>query len=146
MLNLLHVHGHLANSVNCMICILHCESLAHIPLRCVCGRGGSGLHEIRVAIYAFCGSSNLPPLALSSAELTINSPWVQSLCLQTSPALSLKQKCFGSPILQPKASAPAAGNPFPSPDPALDILKLTLWSSVLRLNLNLLPSPSSPPQ
>lgn len=78
MLNLLHVHGHLANSVHCMICVLHCESRVHIPLGCVVGRGESGLHEMRVAIYAYCGSGNPPALALSFAESIINSPWVQS--------------------------------------------------------------------
>ena len=36
MLNLLHVHGHLANSVHCMVSILHCESLAHIYTLEVC--------------------------------------------------------------------------------------------------------------
>lgn len=119
MLNLLHVHGHLADSVHCMVCVLHCESLVHIPLGCVTGSGGSGFHEIRVAIYAYCGSGNPPALALSFAESTINSPWVQSPCFQTSPALSLKQSASGLPYfsLRHQPPLPAAPSPLPQPCP-----------------------------
>lgn len=110
-------------------------------LWCVCGRGGYRLHEIRVSTCAFWGSGILPSLVLNSAESTINSQRVQSPRLQASPALCLKQRCLRSPILQPKIS-PHCWQP---PTPTLDVLTFTLRSRVLRLNLNLLLSPSSPP-
>lgn len=61
-----------------------------------------------------------------------------------SSSLCLKHRCLRSPILQPTASAPAAGSPSPLSHP--DVLKFALRSCVLRLNPNLPLSPSSPSQ